>query len=445
MSWLKRVPFVGVPHEIDTSGEAQRVVVFGLVVFLLFMVTGGFWLAMAPLSGAVIAQGVVKVEGSRKTVQHLEGGIVRKILVREGDMVKAGQALILLADVMARAGEDLLTDQLHAELARQARLEAEERFAAFVTYPAVLRGAPSSSRAVVLIQGENALFEARKRNLNGQLSLLKAQIAQIEAEVTGLNQQTHYADEGIAYVREQIDAYEALRKQGFVQKVRMLDLQRVLAEKQEKKGEYQAAVAAARQKMAELELRANSLRDVYIQEAARDLEESRRRIPDLQVRLVPAQDAVTRLTVTAPVSGQVMNLKIHTAGGVVGPREPLLDIVPNDQRLVVEAHVQPLDIDDVHPGQDVEIRLSAFKQRNLPYSMGKVVSLSHDVVVDAQAQMAYYLARVEVDARTLFLPEGKTLVPGMPVEAYIQTGSRTPLDYLLDSVETTLQRAGREP
>ena len=431
--------------DIDPGGEARRVVAIGMTIFVIFMLIGGAWLVFAPLSGAVIAQGIVKVEDNRKTVQHLEGGIVQSILVRDGDKVVAGQALLILADTLSRAGSDLLTDQLHAELSRQARLEAEARLADAVTYPASLARAPSGSRAASLVQGENALFAARKRNLEGQLSMLVAQIKQIDAEVAGLQAQIKFADQGVGFLNEQIEAYEALHKQGFIQKVRMLDLQRTLADKQEAKGEYQAGVATALQKMAELKLRSNSLRDIYVQEAARDLEETRRRIPDLQTRLIPAQDAIERLTVRAPVAGQVMGLRVHTVGGVVAPREPLLEIVPTERRLIVEARVLPMDVDDVVIGQEVDVRLSAFKQRNLPYSIGVVESLSDDVISDPQAQLAYYLARVVLNPDSVFLPPGKILVPGMPAESYIKTGKRTPFHYLMDSVEQTLSRAGKEP
>jgi len=446
-SLAKLIPFSSVPGEIDPDGEARLIIGTGFVIFFLVFILGGIWMVFAPLSGAVVSQGVLKVEENRKTVQHLEGGIIRQILVREGDMVKAGQPLLVLGDAQATATLTVLQDQLDAELAKEGRLIAEAAFSTSIHFSPSLLQRRQESKVGELLANEEALFRAKRTSLDGQVNLMQSQISQTRGEATGLDQQIRYADEGIDYLKQQLDANQSLFEKNFVQKTRLLDFKRALAEKEEKKGEYVANRAMANQKTSELELRIISLRNTYQQDAVNELKETRKRIFDLQDRLLPTTDALHRLTVTAPVAGQVVGMRMHTTGGVVAPREPLLDIVPQESNLVVECKIQPQEIANVRVGQPVEMRFTAFKRRTTPTIDGKVKYVSADSFSDTPINGGrnYYLAHIEIDKNSLKKLQGKQLTAGMPVDTYIQTGERTAWEYLMDPVISSFEQAFREP
>lgn len=448
MNYLaKLIPFSSIPNEIDPHGEARIIIGTGFVIFFIVFVLGGAWMAFAPLSGAVVSQGTLKVEENRKTVQHLEGGIIRQILVKEGDLVKAGQPLMILGDTQASASLSVLQDQLDAEVAKEGRLVAESAFSTSVHFSPELVKRRDESKVAELLANEEALFRAKRVSLDGQVNLMQNQIAQTKGEAAGLDQQIRYADESIDYLKQQLDANQSLFEKNFVQKTRLLDFKRALSEKEEKKGEYVANRAMANQKTSELELRIISLRNTYQQDAVNELKETRKHIFDLQDRLLPTADALKRLTVTAPVAGQIVGMRMHTTGGVVAPREPLMDIVPREGNLIVECKIQPQEIANVRVGQPVEMRFTAFKRRTTPTIDGKVKYVSSDSFSDTPMSGGrnYFLAHIEIDKESLKKLEGKQLTAGMPVDTYIQTGERTAWEYLMDPVISSFEQAFREP
>ncbi|HTS54204.1 MAG TPA: HlyD family type I secretion periplasmic adaptor subunit [Burkholderiales bacterium] len=433
------------PIETDDIENGRRIIRAGLVVIAVAFLGVGGWMAAAPLSGAVIAPGVVKVDTNRKTVQHQEGGIVKKILVRDGDRVKAGQTLIVLDDVRVDAALDQTRTQLDAELARNARLTAEGSLADAVAFPtelAIRRGEP---RVADLIRKETTLFSVRRGVLNSQIELLRNQIHETQEEVAALIEQQKADDSAIRLQKEELAANEVLTKDGFVSKTRLLSLQRVVAEYEAKRGEAQAELAKARQKVAELELRILTLRNDSMKQATDELKESTTRVFDLQERLRPSKDAAERQLIAAPLSGTVVDLRVTTVGAAIGPRDPLLDIVPEDPDLIVEAHVRPEDINYVHTGSEADVRLTSFKQRITPVVPGALIYVSPDRLTERSSNAPYYVAHVKITREALRRAGDLTLQAGMPAEVFVKTAARTPLQYLFDPVTGYIRRAMREP
>ena len=431
--------------QLHPAADVRRLSRIGLIMLLSAFGAGGTWAALAPLAGAIIAQGVVKVDNNRKTVQHLEGGIVKEILVRDGDRVRAGQPLIVLGDKRVSAALDLLSGQVDAETAKAARLQAERDELTQVVFPESLGNRAADAKVAEIVRVETIFFETKRRALTDQITLIKQQTKEIQQEIASLNTQVKAEESAAGLLGQEIRANEALLKQQFISQVRLLTLKRGFEEYQARRGEHQAAIAKARQKITELELRGVALRNQYVRDAANELTAVSARLSDLEERLQPSRDAVGRQTIVAPIAGKLVDMKVFTIGGVVGPGEPLLDIVPDDNPLIVEARLDVDDIDDVRPGLPVDIRLSAYHARNTPLVSGSVTHVSADRLTDKVSGAPYYLAHVRVEPSSLASAVNLRLYPGMPAEIFIKTGDRTALDYLLEPVTGSLRRALREP
>lgn len=425
--------------------EARRLGRIGLLVILALIVGAGIWMVITPLSGAAIAQGAVKVDMNRKTLQHQEGGIVKEILVRNGSRVEAGQTLLVVHDVRVDANYDLLMTQLDSELAKSARLAAESTLEPAVALTPELATRANDVRVKELMRRENAVFATRRHMLDSQIRLLKEQIVEAQREAAALGAQVEAEQRAVQWQLEELEANRKLAEQGFMSNTKLLSLQRGVAEYEARLGEHRAALAQARQRAGDFELRIASLRNNYAKEAADELKESTARIYDLRERLRPSIDAAQRQKVTAPVAGEVVDLRITTVGAVIGPREPLLDIVPENPELVIEARVRPEDITYVKVGGDADVRLTAFKQRITPTVEGKVTYVSADSLTDPKTGATYYMANVKLTAQSLKEAGDLKLQAGMPAEVFVKTPARTPLQYLLDPLTGFLQRAFREP
>lgn len=419
----------------------------GLLVIGAAVLGFGIWSAVAPLSAAIIAPGVVKVERNRKTVQHQEGGIVKAILVKDGDRVRAGQTLVVLEDERVAASVEVLRGQIDAEQAKTARLEAEREYRPALAFPAELQErARANPKLAELLASEAGFFKAKRDALEDQQRLLRSQIEESKRQVAALEHEVAAETTAIALMKEELEANRRLVDQGFVQKTRILGLQRSVAEYEARYGEHLADMSEARQRMADLELRIVNLRNSYIQQAADELTMTRNRLFDLQERLRPSLDAQARQKIVAPVAGEVVDNKVHTVGGVIGPREPIMDIVPLENPLIVEAQVGVEDIDELRVGMEAEVMLSAYKRRTTPMVHGKVSYVSADRLVERTSGKPYYVAHVTVDEASLAQAgAGIKLSAGMPAEVYIRTRERTALDYLLEPVTDTLRRSLREP
>lgn len=422
--------------------ELKRLVLSGALILVVGATALGAWGALAPLTGAVVAPAVVKVDLNRKVVQHQEGGLVREIFVRDGDRVEAGQELIRLDDVRIDAQLDLLRTQLDAERAKAARLEAERVYAPRPVFPKNLTRRKSDPKVRELLAKEQEVFRARREALDTQIAVLHRQIAETGAEEKALSAQLAAEDRALGLQKDELAANQRLVEQGYVQKTRILTLQRAVAEYEARYGEHRAQASQARQRATELELRILALRNEYAQNAADELKDTTGRLFDLEERIRPSKDAAQRQRITAPIAGEIVNLRVFTPGSVVGPRDVLMEIVPAVQNLIVEARIRPEDINHVQKGSPAEIRLTAYKQRTTPLVNGVVSYVSGDRLVDAESHAAYYAVHIEVDRASL---QGLTMQAGMPAEVYLRTDRRTVLDYLLAPVTEYLRRAMREP
>jgi HlyD family type I secretion membrane fusion protein len=422
--------------------DARPLVRSGLLAIALGAAAFGAWAAFAPLSGAIIAPGYVKVDLNRKVVQHQEGGTVRAIHVRDGDRVKQGQELILLDDVRIDAQLDLLRTQLDAERAKAARLEAERAYAAKPIFPDELLVRKSEPKVQEQLVREMTLFRARRDALETQIAVLRKQIEETEGEVQAVTEQLAAEERALKLQKEELAANQRLLEQGYVQKTRVLTLNRAVAEYEARYGEHRAQLSQARQRSKELELRILSMRNSYAQSAADELKETSSRIFDLEERIRPSRDAAHRQKIAAPIDGEVVGLRVFSLGAVVGPRDVLMEIVPEEKRLIVEARIRPEDINHVRSGAAADVRLTAYKQRTTPLVEGTVTYVSGDRLVEAQTGVPYYVMHVDVPPERL----GELrLQAGMPAEVFVRTDERTAFDYLLAPVTSYFRRAMREP
>ena len=426
--------------------DSPRWLIFaGIGAIAVFVLAVAGWSALAPVSGAVIAPGSVKVDMYRRTVQHQEGGIVGEILVRDGSRVKAGDPLIVLKDVKVDAATDMVRTQLDAENAKAARLHAEQTWLDKVAYPEDLRRRADDPRIAEILQRETSIFEARREAYDTQVKLIRAQIRDTEAEIRARQGQIKADRAAVAFQREELESNRKLQKGGFISQTRMLALKRSVADVEARLGEHQAELSAARSKASELKLKAENLRSTLMQEAANEMRNSTAQISDLRERVRPLQDATTRQRITAPIAGKVVALNFTTIGAVIGPREPILDIVPDDIELLVEARVRPEDINYVSVGAAADVRLTSFRRRITPVVEGSVMYVSADRIEDKAERTAYYVAHVRVTPEALQKAGDLTLQSGMPAEVYIKTAARTALVYVLDPILGFLQRSMREP
>ena len=436
------------PNPAEDTGEAEsprgliRAGIGGILVLMLAVIV---WAALAPVSGAVIAPGAVRVDMNRKTVQHQEGGIIGEILVRDGSRVKAGETLIVLKDMRVEAGIEMVQTQLDGEIAKAARLTAEQVWAENVSFPAELLKRAGDVRVDELLRRETTLFRARRESYDTQLKLLRAQTSDITAEIRAREQQIKADRAAVRFTREELVSNQGLLKEGFISKVRILTLERSLADVEARLGEHEAELSAARGRVSELQLRAESLRTSMMQEAATEMQKTTVQILDLRERLRPFQDAADRQRIAAPIPGQVVGLKFTTVGAVIGPRDPILDVVPDNIELIIEGRIRPEDINYVTVGAEADVRLTSFRQRITPTVTGSVIYVSADRMEDKVDRMVYYVVHVRVTPEALAKAGDLKLQAGMPAEVFIKTAARSALLYVLDPISGFLQRSLREP
>jgi HlyD family type I secretion membrane fusion protein len=421
-----------------------REIIAGLGIVGAFLTGLAGWAAFAPLESAAIAPGVVSVDGYRKTVQHLEGGIVGEILVREGDSVEAGQVLIRIDDTTPRASLDLLRGRWMVASALEARLKAERDGLAKTRFPDSLVAQRDEPKARQILEGQTNIFEARREALTSQTAILKQRVAQYREEIIGIEGQIQAETEQLELVQEELDDVRKLYEKGFARKPKLLQLQRRAAEIEGSRNLHQAQIARARQSIAESRMRASDLETTRLNQVVEELRKVQADLYDLYERLRAAEDVLARTGIRAPLAGTVVDLRVHTAGGVVAAGAPLLDIVPSDNRLVVEAKVDPKDIDVVRRGLEAQVRFTAFNQRHRAPAEGRLTSVSADLLSDEASGEQYYLARVELAEVQVASTDVAELYPGMQAEVMIVTGARSALDYLLEPLLRSLDRAFRE-
>ena len=419
------------------------VLLSGAAIIGLFFVAFGGWAAWAPLKSAAIAPGVVAVESNRKTIKHLEGGIIAELKVRDGDVVKAGQTLIRLDDTQARVTLDRLRGRIVAARALEARLIAERDGAARIAFPASLTADGADKANAETLAGQVKIFVTRKESLAGQQSILKQQTAQLNEEIVGLKGLIGAENTQIKLIDAEIQDVQSLVRKGLAKRSRLLALQRQQAEIEGARSRNTAAVARAKQQIAETRLRVSELKTQRLNQVVEELRATQTELFDLEERIRSAEDVLVRTQITAPLDGTIVGLQIHTPGGVIGPGEPLMDLVPSGAGMIIESQVDPNDIDVVHAGLPAQVRLTAFNQRNLAPIEGKVLTVSADRLTDERTGVPYFLARV-VLVEDLAEDLAVALYPGMQAEVMIVTGERTVLDYIFRPLSQSLGRAFRE-
>jgi epimerase transport system membrane fusion protein len=413
------------------------------IVLAIFGGLGG-WSALAPIDSAAVAAGTVTVQNYRKTVQHLEGGIVRALNVREGQQVAEGDVLIELEGTQFQAEMDVLRVQQLALQSEEARLLAERDNLPAVMYPDI-EGLPSvDPRVVEIRQGQDTLFAARRKAYAGEASVLEQSVTQLRAQIDGLLSVVRSKGELLDSYSSEINDLKSLLTDGLTDRQRLRELERNSVQLQGDVAELNASVAEAEAKINEAELRKLQIEREFQTDVASALGEVQARLADIRERAAGAADRVDRTLIRAPVSGRVLQLSVHTVGGVIAPGHRILDVVPNLETLIVEAHVSPLDIDRVESGLPARLRFSGFKRSLVPEVLGTVSNISADRLYDEATGQSYYLAQVVLDPGEVERLRGVELKPGMPVEAMINTGSRTLLGYLWEPVTDSMTKAFRE-
>ncbi|KQN88364.1 hypothetical protein ASF03_00015 [Rhizobium sp. Leaf68] len=404
----------------------------------------GGWAATAMLSGAVVGMGTVVVDGSVKRIQHREGGIVGEILVRNGSRVEAGDVLIKLDDTITRANLAIITKQLDQLTARRFRLIAErdnlQEVATSSAQSSVFEGAPSPE----YVAAEQALFMSRRDTLNSQKAQLRQRIDQIGQETTGLTVRLKAKEEELSWIGQELIRVRNLSDQQLIQFNRLAELERLRAQLDGERGQLIAEVARTETRVTETELQILQLDQDRRTEVVTELRDVDNKLAELAEQRVSADDQLKRINILAPQSGVVHELAVHTIGGVISPGETIMQIVPVNDALVVEARIQPADIDQLHIGQRATLRFSAFNQRTTPEIFGEIKTVAADLILNQQTGESWYTARISIPADELARLGALPLLAGMPVEAFVQTGERTALSYLLKPLADQINRAMRE-
>lgn len=426
----------------------RRLNLIGLGTVAILVLGVGGWAALAQLSGAVIAPGFVVVESNVKKVQHPNGGIVGQIFVKEGTQVEEGQIVVRLDDTVPRANLGIVRSQLDELLGRQARLSAERDLAEAIAFPEELTSRGGEPQVAAAISGEQKLFESRRQSRLGQRGLLQERIAQISEEVRGLSSQRKAKENEIGLIARELKGVTELFEKNLVSIVRYMALQRDQAKLEGEHGQLGADIARARGRISEIELQIIQIDKDFSTDVLKELREIDGRIAELKERMIAAVDQLRRIDIRAPQSGTVLQLSVHTVGGVIGAGETIMLVVPRLDQLVIEARVAPIDIDQIVQNAPVQVRIMAGNQRTTPSVSGLVSHISADLTRETgsagQPAQAYFLTRVSLNEDSLKGLGDFKLVPGMPAEALIETGVRTPLEFLLKPLQEQISRTFRE-
>jgi HlyD family secretion protein len=431
----------------ETRGARPSIrlhLIIGLAVVAVLAGGLGGWASTAEISGALIAPGSIVVESSVKKVQHPTGGVVGEVRAHDGDVVKAGDVVVRLDDTVTRASLAIVTKSLDGLWARAARLEAEQQGLDRIVFPPMLLDRASDPDVKNVMASESKLFEVRTTGRIGQKAQFRERVTQLKEEIAGLEAQEKAKDQEIALVEKELVGVRSLYDQHLVQMTRMTTLERDAARLSGERAQYIASRAQARGKITETELQIIQVDKDMVSDVSKDLRETNEKIGEFVERKVTAEDQLRRTDIRAPQDGMVEQSTVHTVGGVITAGDAIMMIVPQADDLQVEAKVNPQDIDKLQIGQKTLLRLSAFNQRTTPELNGLVTRVSPDVTTDQRTGQSYYTIRVSMPPEEVARLGEVKLIPGMPVEAFVQTGDRTMLSYLIKPLKDQLMRAFRE-
>jgi len=422
----------------------RRHLIIGLSVVALLAGGLGTWASTQAISGALIAPGQIVVESNVKKVQHPTGGVVGELLAVDGDVVKAGQVVVRLDDTVTKANLAIVTKNLDAAMARAARLEAEQRGLDKIKFPPQLASRSDDPDVAAVMASESKLFDVRVNGRIGQKAQLRERITQLNEEIAGLTAQENAKSQEIALVEKELEGVRQLYDRHLVQISRLTALERDAARLNGERAQYIASRAQAKGKITETELQIIQIDKDMVSEVSKDLRETNDKIGEYIERKVTAEDQLRRVDIRAPQDGIVEQSTVHTVGGVITAGDAIMLIVPQTDDLQVEAKVNPQDIDKLQVGQKTLLRLSAFNQRTTPELNGVVSRVSPDVTTDQRSGQSFYTIRVSMPPEQIARLGDVKLIPGMPVEAFVQTGDRTMLSYLMKPLHDQLMRTFRE-
>ena len=425
--------------------SVRRPVLLGLTAAVVLVAGFGLWATMTRISGAIVAPGQIEVEQDRQIVQHPDGGVVEAILVTEGARVMAGDPLIRLDGAALRSELTIVEGQLSELAGRSARLTAERDGTESLTYDAgILALAKTSPDVAVQLDGQKRLFEARKATLAEQSELLTQRIGQISEQANGIAAQSAALATQLDLIEQELASQQSLLDKGLAQAGTVLALQREQARLQGQLGELAADLARTKGQVTEIEIEISSLATKRREEATAELRQIGPTILELAERRRALAERIDRLEIRAPVSGIVLGLQVTTPRAVLRPADPVLFVIPQDRPLVITARIAPIHIDEIAVGQAAELVFSAFSARDTPHLKGRVTLVSADALTDSNTGTTYYTAELQLDEGEQTRLGDRALLPGMPVEVFLQTGRRTPLAYLVKPFTDYFARAFRE-
>jgi HlyD family type I secretion membrane fusion protein len=428
----------------DLRERQMRITRRGLTIVAGWVLLFGAWAMWAPISGGVVASGLVKVEADRRTVSHRDGGTVAAIRVKEGQTVRQGDVLVELDDVRVEAAVGLLRAQLAADRLRQSRLEAEAAGTArWSTPPALAQEFADVSRFAEQAAKERATFDARQSNVQAQIDGERRQADDTRTEIAVRLRERENARRAMALMQEELVLNQKLQQENYVNRTRVMSLQRAVSEYESRQLNNEAELAQALQRLGALEARMRALRDALLQAAAEELREVGARVSDAEQRLRASSDDQSRQKIVAPESGRLVNLRVNTVGSAIGPREPVVDIVPANAPLQIELRLAPDAAADVTPGTAAEVRPLTAQSRYNKLLAATVTQVSADSLEDERSGAAYVSVRVQVDTSAL-PPGAPPLQPGMATEVYIKVTERTPLGFVIEPVAAYFRRGFRE-
>ena len=420
--------------------DDQSVRIIGIIILIVTFGIFGTWGYFAPIDSAAMAPGVVTVKSHRKTVQHLDGGIISKLLAKEGDVVIAGDVLMVLDGTEVKAQLEILRGQQISLTAQIARLIAERDQAKQITFPEDLNDL-SNLHIAEARQGEGQIFNARKSTYEGEISVLKQRVSQLSSKIKGLQGQQASKQDLLKSYGEEAQDLKELLVEGFTSKLRLRDAERNYAANTGEAASLTAEIASSEMQIGETKLQILQIQKEFQKEVASELSKAQAELYDVDQRVQATRDKVIRTEIKAPAGGRVIGLSVHNIGNVITPGMPILDIVPQKEELIIDAKVSPMDVDRVHVGLLAEIKFSAFSQALMPRLEGKVINLSADKITDEKTGAPYYQAIIGITPDSLAKLSDFELVPGMPAEVLINTGERTVFEYLMQPITNAFARA----
>jgi membrane fusion protein, type I secretion system len=421
-----------------------RVAAVGWLIIAIFFGLFGTWAAIAPLKGAVVANGLIKVEGNRKSVQHLEGGIVKELRVKEGDRVTAGDIVMVLDDSQARAEHEVLTRDLIVLRATEERLRTELAHHTQMTFPQDLKAYGDDRYVQEVWDAQVHQMEVRLAALDGQRQVIKEKIAQLESQIVGLEAQIRAYSSQVGSIKDERNSILPLMERGLVARPRVLQLERTADGLDGQIADAKANIAKARQAIAEQVQQTAQLDNDRMTDVAKDLRDTQAKLLEVIPKLMHARSVLDRIEIRSPYTGRVVGLSVFSVGGVINRGDKIMDVVPDRESLVVEAQVAVEDISQVHPDMRAEVHLTAYKQRTTPIVHGDVIQVSADRLTDGKTNNPYFVALVRVDEDELADLPHIRLYPGMPATVMIPTVERTALDYLVGPLVMSFNHAFRQ-